>query len=192
MKNCVKKISVSFEKFAVLNNLQCSTSCSIKGLWSASGKPAVPPSANSRMLMTLAPSCRSAFRRNRLHSVQQLVVALACVGFVHVAVQNHIIRILRIQTNYIYPHLNTTRERDSPVPVKDTGSQYCAVLAPEDSDNDWRHFAHFLQWKQNWLEEMEQNERRLQDQQNAKIIFQNDGPKTERKNYRTLQRSRRR
>jgi hypothetical protein len=105
------------------------------------------------MLMTIAPSCRSAFRRNRLHSVQQLVVALACVSFVHVAVQNHIIRIPRIQTNYFYPHLNTTRERDSPVPVKDTGSQYCAVLATEDnavlapednavlapkvSDNDW-------------------------------------------------------
>ena len=54
--------------------------------------------------------------------------------------------------------------RDTPVPVKDTGSQYCAVLAPEDnavlapednavfavlfaedSDNDRRLFAHFLQ-----------------------------------------------
>ena len=23
--------------------------------------------------------------------------------------------------------------RDTPVPVKDTGSQYCAVLAPEDN-----------------------------------------------------------
>ena len=131
--------------------------------------------------MTLAPSCLSAFRRNCLASVQQLLSShwlVSASSFVHVAVQKHIttgIGILKNPNQLNLPtHTWILHVRDKPVPVKDTGSQYCAVLAPEDLDNDWRPFAHFLQWKQSWLEEMEQNERRLQDQQNAEIIFQND------------------